>query len=283
MNLIGHARTKRMLQIAGDAALRKNRALPHMMFSGAPGCGKTTLARELAGHFKLPFLSVVPDEVKDAKSVQKILNQLDHKNYDANGNRTGQLSPTILFFDEVHNMPLKGQELLGLVMERFIFESGQPNKFIWAPYFTLVGATTMAGKLSKPFLDRIKLNFTFELYGLEEMMQIIEMHAIRLGVATSKEGMMSIARRSRGTPRVAVRFLENISDRMVATRQVFASNDMIERTFEDLGVDKEGFTSTELKILNALLDAGRPVSLDNLSIITAEDVKPIRSGFWRGK
>ena len=276
MNLIGHEKTKKLLRVAGSAARQRNSALPHMLFSGAPGCGKTTLARELAKQFKLPFLSIVPDTIKDEKSVKNLLGQLNHERYDANGNKTGIIKPTIVFFDEIHNMPLKGQELLGLVMERFILESGQLNKYVWSPYFTMVGATTMAGKLSKPFLDRLKLNFLFELYSLEEMMQIVEMHAIRLRVATSKEGMLAVAGRSRGTPRVAVRFLENIRDRMVATHNVFAPVGLIEAVFEDLGVDKEGFTSTEMKILNALLDSGAPVSLDNLSIITSEDVKTIR-------
>jgi Holliday junction DNA helicase RuvB len=173
-------------------------------------------------------------------------------------------------------MPLKGQELLGLIMERYIMESGQTNKYIWTPYFTIVGATTLAGKLSKPFLDRLKLTFTFELYDMEEMLKIVEMHAIRLGVATSREGMTAIARRSRGTPRIAVTFLENIRDRMVASNVIFAHLPLIEEVFADLGIDREGFTRTEMKILKALLDAGGPVSLDNLSIITAEDVKTIK-------
>jgi Holliday junction DNA helicase RuvB len=276
MKLIGHERSKRILRVAGTAARHRNMALPHMLFSGAPGCGKTSMARELASAFKLPFLSIVPDSIKDTKSVLKLLEQLDHSNYSANGDRTGIIRPTIVFFDEAHNMPLKGQELIGLVMERFILESGQPNKFVWSPYFTVVAATTLAGKLSKPFLDRLKLQFSFELYEMDEMMRIVEMHAVRLGVATSKEGMEAIARRSRGTPRVAVRYIEAVRDRMLADEQVFANLALIEDVFSDLGIDREGFSRTEIKILQALLDAGGPVSLNNLAVITAEDIKSIQ-------
>lgn len=277
MKVIGHEKTKKILGIAARSAIARNMSVPHMLFAGAPGCGKTSMARELAKSFRLPFLSVMPEEVKDNKSALKILERLDHTGYDANGNRVAVIRPTILFFDEIHNIPAKGQEILGLAMERFILESGQPNKFIWIPYFTLVGATTKAGNLTKPFRDRLKLQFTFEPYEKDVMLKIVEAHAIRLGVAASPEGFEAITKRSRGTPRVAVSFLENIRDRMVSSGEVFASVPMIEEVFSDLGIDSEGFTHVELKIMRALLDANGPLSLDNLSIITEEDVKTIRA------
>jgi Holliday junction DNA helicase RuvB len=276
MRLIGHEYTKKLLAIAANAALKRNKAMPHTLFSGAPGCGKTTMARELARVNKLNFLSVVPNDLKDYNSVMRVLDQLNHEGYDPMGNRIGLIRPTILFLDEVHNLPLKGQELLGLAMERFVIESGQPNKFVWVPYFTLVGATTLSGKLSKPFRDRFKLTFTFQPYELEEMVDIVKMHALRLRVATSPDGFENIAKRSRGTPRVAVGYIESIRDRMSASDSVFAPVSMIDEVFSDLGIDDEGLTTGERRVLQALLEAGGPVSLDNLSIITEEDVKTLR-------
>lgn len=277
MQLIGHENTKKMLMIASTSAMRRNKAIPHALFAGAPGCGKTTMAQELARENKLGFLSVVPNDLKDYATVMRVLNQLNHEGYDQTGNRIGLVKPTLLFLDEVHNLPAKGQELLGLAMERFLIESGQPNKFIWLPYFTLIGATTLAGKLTKPFRDRFKLIFSFQHYNLDEMLKIVEMHAIRLGVATTKEGMLTIAKRSRGTPRTAVGFIENIRDRMSAARVVFAPTEMVEEVFSDLGIDEVGLTNVERRVLKTLLETGSAMSLDNLSIVTEEDTRTLRT------
>lgn len=276
MRLIGNEYTKKLLAIAANAALKRNKAMPHTLFSGAPGCGKTTMARELARVNRLNFLSVVPNDLKDYNSVIRVLDQLSHEGYDPMGNRIGLIRPTILFLDEVHNLPLKGQELLGLAMERFIIESGQPNKFIWVPYFTLVGATTLSGKLSKPFRDRFKLTFTFQPYEMKEMVEIVKMHCAAISVATSQEGYLSIARRSRGTPRVAVGFIESVRDRITANGDIYARPETIDEVFSDLGIDDEGLTAGERRVLQALLETGGPVSLDNLSIITEEDPRTLR-------
>lgn len=277
MEPIGHKKTKRQLEVAIQAARKRNTALPHMLFAGAPGCGKTSMARYIAGWLNVPFLSAVPNDLKDYKSVIKILNQLDHTNYDDRGNRIGPVNPTILFLDEVHNLPLKGQELLGLAMERFIIETGRPNRFLWTPLFTLVGATTMSGKLSKPFRDRFKLNFTFQPYDIEEMKEIVKLHARRNKILLLPKTIEEIARRSRGTPRIAVGFVERVRDKMVALGAAIGTPKVTDAVFSDMGIDKEGFTVSELRILKALFDAeGKPVGIENLAIITEEDKKTIR-------
>jgi Holliday junction DNA helicase RuvB len=249
------------------------------LLEGAAGCGKTTTAQLLAKELDTPFLSVVPNDMADRKSVKETLKKLNHDNYSKRGDRLSKIKPTILFFDEIHNMPLKGQELLGLVMERFILESDEPNSFWWVPYFTLVGATTMSGKLSKPFRDRFKLNFTFRPYKLAEMLEIVKMHNKRLGVRMLSSAVEEIAKRSRGTPRTAVGFIESVRDRLIAENLKIAFPKLVIETFEDMGIDKEGFTVSELKIMEALLDSGIPVGLENLSIITEEDKKTIREKY----
>lgn len=274
--LIGHEKTKRQIIIAAQSAMKRNKAIPHILFTGAAGCGKTSMAMYLANKFGLPFLSTTPNEVKDYKSVIAVLEKLDHKAYDRKGNRIGKITPTLLFFDEIHNLPLKGQELLGLAMEKFVMDSGKSNKYYWVPFFTLIGATTIAGKLSKPFLNRFKMDFIFEPYPLNEMVEIVKVHADRLGIKLSTIGIQSIAKRGRGIPRTVVGYTERVRDKMVAIDSKWATPYLIKNVFEDMGIDEEGLTSTELKILKILLNSDIPVSLDNLSIITEEDRKTIK-------
>lgn len=276
MDIIGHENTKKQLGTAIAAASERNTAAPHMLFAGAPGCGKTTLANYLARSIGSPFLSAVPNDLKDRKSVIKILDKLDHRHYDAYGNRCGKISPTILFLDEVHNLPLKGQELLGLAMERFRLEASKPNTYHWVPYFTLVGATTVPGSLSKPFRDRFKLNFLFSPYSDDEMHDIIKYHAKRIEIRMSLSSIYETVVRSRGTPRIAVGFLERIRDYMLYIESRIATGKLVRAVFEDLKIDSEGFNELEIKLMWALHDAGQPVSLDNLSIIIQEDPKSIR-------
>lgn len=276
MDIIGHENTKKQMEVAMLAAEKMNMALPHMLFSGAAGCGKTSLARYVAEKTSSDFLSVVPNDIKDYTSVLKLLDRLDLSNYDELGNRIGKIKPTIVFFDEVHNLPLKGQEILGIVMERFIIEANKPNKYFWVPFFTIIGATTLAGKLSKPFRDRFKLNFTFQPYKKEDMSEIIRYHAREMNIRLSIAGAEEIASRSRGTPRIAVGYLERIRDRMVAEGSEMASTYLIKETFKDMNIDEEGLTILETRILKTLFDTGKPISLDNLSTILQEDSKSIK-------
>lgn len=276
MEIIGHENTKKQLGVAIEAANQQNMAAPHMLFSGAAGCGKTTLANYLARTMGCPFLSVVPNDLKDYKSVLKILDKLNHESYDAWGNRSGKISPTVMFLDEVHNLPLKGQELLGLVMERFRIEAAKPNTYLWVPYFTLVGATTVPGNLSKPFRDRFKLNFLFSPYNDKEMHEIIKYHARRIGIRITIAGIYETVVRSRGTPRIAVGFLERIRDYMLSIESRVATGHLVREVFHDLQIDSEGFNELEIKLMKSLHEAGQPVSLDNLSIIIQEDPKSIR-------
>lgn len=277
MEIIGHESTKRQIEEAALAAYKRNKALPHMLYAGSPGCGKTSMARYVARRFGVPFLSVVPNDLKDYKSVMKVLNQLNHKNYDDRGNRTGPLTPTVMFLDEIHNLPIKGQELLGLAMERFIIESGRPNKYYWLPFFTLIGATTLPGKLSKPFRDRFKMVFTFQPYELKDMKQVVIHHAKRLNLNIEPKGIEAVAKKSRGIPRIAVGFVERIRDKVLAVNAPWATAELVNNVFVDMGIDEEGLTTTELKILKSLFDAGgMPIGLENLAIITEEDKKTIR-------
>jgi len=122
-NIIGHNNTKKQLVIAVESAKKRNENIPHILFSGAAGCGKTTMGMEMARAADVDFLPVSPDDFSDREPVLRILDKLDHSNYDERGNRKGGLRPTMVFVDEIHRMPKKGQEILGIAMEKFMLET----------------------------------------------------------------------------------------------------------------------------------------------------------------
>lgn len=275
MAMIGHNNTKTQIRRAVESAMARNVSIPHMLFAGAPGCGKTTMAKEIAKLSNVNFIKAVPEDMKNYESVLTLLEQLDHTGYDARGNRIGKIRPTIIFFDEIHGMPLKGQEKLGIAMEEWQIESTRANRYIWLPFFTVVGATTNDGKLSKPFRDRFKLRFVFQLYENKELTQIVQLHANRMRLLISAKAARDIAKRSKGTPRIAVGYLERVRDMALSMGSDIITYNVVGKAFEEMKVDKEGLTATEVKVLKALYNAGTSVGLDNLSIIVNESTKTL--------
>jgi len=276
MNLIGHADTKEQVKAALSSAKFRNKALPHMLFAGSAGCGKTSMAKEVAFAANVSFITATADDLKDEKSVKTVLKELDTGNYDRFGCRTGNIRPSILFLDEIHQLPLKGQEVLGIAMEEFKINSKKTSKFYWLPYFTLVGATTDDGILSKPFRDRFKLRFIFEPYSFEEITTIILYHAGNKDITISPKAARVIAQRSRGVPRISISYLENSRDYAISKVGIpMITSQIAEATFRKLGIDNEGLTKVELKILEALHNSEAPLGLDNLSIIVNENQKTL--------
>lgn len=277
MEFIGNNEIRRQIAIASASAKNRNRVLPHMLFSGAAGCGKTTLAKMIAGISGVEFVSILPQALKNMGDVLNLFKKLNYDNYDSKGNRTGIIKPSVVFIDEVHNLTLQPQEWLGVAMENFEIESEDSGKYIWFPYFTLVGATTDDGKLSKPFRDRFKLRFIFEPYSSIEAAKIVISHAKRLNVDIDIPAAQAIAERGRGIPRILVGYLERAMDMACVCERKIITTDVVEETFRGLGVDRIGLTETEIKILKVLYDVKEPVGLDNLSIIVNEAPKTILS------
>jgi len=275
IRMIGHENTKTQIRRAVESARARNVAIPHMLFAGAPGCGKTTMAKEIAKISQASFIKAVPEDMKDYNAVISLLEQLNHTGYDRRGNRIGRINPTVIFFDEIHAMPLKGQEKLGIAMEEWQIESTRTNRFIWLPFFTVIGATTNDGKLSKPFRDRFKLRFVFQTYEEEELTEIVKAHANRMKILISSRAARDIAARSKGTPRIAVGYLERVRDMALSLESKIITSETAKRTFLEMKVDEEGLTETEIKVLKALFNAGTSVGLDNLSIITNESAKTL--------
>ena len=281
MKLIGHENTKQRIAVALKSALSRNTNLPHILLAGAAGCGKTTTAKWLADTGGYDFMPVSPLELKTKKSVYQLLERLNMEGYDERGNRIGKIKPTIIFFDEIHQMPTIGQEVLGIAMENFTLDAdvsstvGKADQVIWLPYFTIVGATTDDGKLTKPFRDRFKLKFIYEPYKDEEMFEIAKYHAIKRKLKITKGAIQTIVNRSRGVPRIMVTNLENIRDMQIAENAPVIDVNVAEKAFENMGIDPSGFNRIEIKILKTLMEAKTAVGLDNLSIITNESSKTI--------
>ena len=275
MKFVGHKEEKRQLEIAMYSAKKRNEALPHMMFAGAAGCGKTSMAKEVATKTNTSFISASPDDLKDDKSIRRLIKNLNESGYDERGCRIGTVKPSIIFLDEIHELSLKGQEILGIVMEEFKMNSERPNKFYWVPYFTLIGATTNDGALSKPFRDRFKFRFVFEPYTQAEIQEILINNVSNYNMVLTPASCRMIAKRSRGVPRIAKGYLERVRDMALVASTRIITTKLVKRTFDDLGIDEEGLTKVEQKILEALYTLNMPVGVENLSIIVNEAPKTI--------
>jgi len=288
MDLIGHNTMKKQIGIAIKAATKRNTSPPHMLFAGVAGCGKTSMARYLANKCESHFLQVPATDLKDYKSVLDVFENFDVTGYNHMGDRVGKVEPTILFVDEIHRLPATGQEPLGICMEEYQLASGKEGFSFWVPYFTLIGATTDDGSLSKPFRERFKMRFVFDTYRRDEIIQIIGLHAERIGVEITPKAAKMIAKRGRGIPRLVVGYLERARDLCLSYDGRIITSRMMEETFSEMGIDKAGFTKVELRILKVLYDSNIPIGLENLSVITGESAKTlaasaepflIRSGF----
>lgn len=304
MKLIGNKHIFKQLEIAIESAITENNPLPHTLLSGAAGCGKTSTARFIAEMGGCGFLEISPENIQIRDDMLKIREQLDDEGYNDAGDKTAPIRPTIVFIDEIHRLKTTGQEHLGLAMEDWMipveekqveidpygkFGYNRKGKVRWCPQFTLIGATTNDGSLSKPFKDRFKLRFLFNTYNLEESIEIIKLHAKRLNDEnakrwdnqTSKRIMLSynavteIAKRGRGVPRILVGLLERCRDMAISHGKELVDELIAKSTFMLMGIDEAGLTPVDIRIMKALYENKDPIGVDNMSIIVNEPKKTI--------
>ena len=294
MRLVGNIDTLSQIEISLRSAIKRVASLAHTLLTGAAGCGKTTTARYITEMTGWKFVSVACDAIKTRTDVLLLMKQLDNTGYDKFGHyiEGSIIKPTIMFIDEIHNLSLPAQEYLGILMEEWylpitakeanLMEVGiNPDDkngsamLCWAPRFTLVGATTNDGKLSKPFRDRFKLRFVFAPYSLEESIQIVFMHAERLKVKIDHSGALEVAKRGRGVPRVIVSLLERCRDASIAMGEDSITKELAIISFHYMGIDPSGLTNIDIKLLKTLYDVSAPVGLDNLATILNESPKVV--------
>lgn len=266
---IGQAKAKEMLNVYIRAARERGDALDHVLFYGPPGLGKTTLAGIIANEMGVNIKITSGPAIEKPGEMAAILNNLQEKD--------------VLFVDEIHRLNRQVEEVLYPAMEDYAIDimigKGATARSIRLdlPKFTLVGATTRAGMLTAPLRDRFGVVHRMEYYTTEELVTIIKRSARVLEVGIDEAGALALARRSRGTPRLANRLLKRVRDFAQVKYDGDITKKVADYALDLLDVDKEGLDQTDRELLLTIVNkfAGGPVGLDTLAASVGEDAGTI--------
>ena len=262
---IGQTKAKEMMKVYIEAAKGRKEPLDHVLLYGPPGLGKTTLAGIIANEMGVNIKITSGPAIEKPGDIAAILNNL----------REGD----VLFVDEIHRLNRQVEEVLYPAMEDFAIDivigKGATSKSIRLelPKFTLIGATTRAGMLSAPLRDRFGVVNRLEYYSLSELEAIIERSARVLNVKTDKNAAVAMARRSRGTPRLANRLLKRVRDFAQVKYDGNVTEEIAEYVLSLLNIDSYGLDSTDRQMLTAMIEkfSGGPVGIDTIAVAIGED------------
>ena len=266
---IGQSKVKENLKIYIEAAKQRHDALDHVLFYGPPGLGKTTLAGIIANEMGVHIKVTSGPAIEKPGEMAAILNNLQEGD--------------LLFVDEIHRLNRQVEEVLYPAMEDYAIDimigKGATARSIRLdlPHFTLVGATTRAGLLTAPLRDRFGVIHRLEFYSVEELKVIIQHSAVILGVKIDEEGALELARRSRGTPRLANRILKRVRDFAQVKYDGAITQEIANVALDLMDVDKMGLDHIDRNILCTMIEKfkGGPVGLDTLAAAIGEDAGTI--------
>ena len=268
-NYIGQTELKETLKVTLEAAKLREKPLDHLLFYGPPGLGKTTIAGVIAAQMGTDIRITSAPALERPRDIIGILMSL----------KGGE----ILFIDEIHRLNKVAEEILYPAMEDFTLDMTtgkcQTAKTLRVPIpkFTLIGATTKAGDLSSPLRDRFGMIHRLEFYTIEELAQVVERTAKILEISITKEGAFAIARRSRGTPRIANRLVKRVADFALVKYDGVINEVVADESLDILKIDKFGLDMTDRALLQLIIDKydGGPVGVETIAAALSEDVRTI--------
>ena len=261
---IGQEKIKKNLQVFIEACKKRDDVLDHILFFGPPGLGKTTLSHIIANQMGASIKVIAAPSIDKSGDLAAILTNLGEGD--------------ILFIDEIHRLSPAIEEILYPAMEDYrldiIIGSGPAAQTIQVdiPKFTLIGATTRAGMISNPLRDRFGMHFRMNFYNHKELAKIIQIASNKLDKYAQDEASFEIAKRSRGTPRIALRLLKRVRDFAEVNDEDEITLLRCQYALDELGVNDKGFDEMDIRLLELLIsNKGKPMGLSTISAALSED------------